>query len=170
MHCRIFNALIFKDPAFSLTSCLKKFVTKMSNCTFNYKSKIVEFNSQCNPQNFAKFFESLIYLKEAKTSDIIRMTGCQPKCKIISYSLEAKVRNEKLSNNWTSQVFVQPFSTIIEYQEEYLSYDNNDLLSSIGGSVGLFLGWSLLTIFDAIALFGRFCISLNFSKQKHTYK
>ena len=63
----------------------------MSNCTFNYKSKIVEFNSQCNPQNFAKFFESLIYLKEAKTSDIIRMTGCQPKCKIISHLSKEKV-------------------------------------------------------------------------------
>ena len=56
------------------------------------------------------------------------------------------------ASNWTSSVFIQPKSSLIEYSVEYLSYDLNDLIGDIGGYLGLFLGWSLVTFYDAVPL------------------
>ena len=37
-------------------------------------------------------------------------------------------------SNWTSEVFIQP-----KFSTEYYSFDRIDLISSIGGNLGLFL-------------------------------
>ena len=39
---------------------------------------------------------------------------------------------------------------MVEYKTEFLSYDDNDVISSVGGNLGLFLGWSCMTIFEAL--------------------
>ena len=54
--------------------------------------------------------------------------------------------------NWTAAVYIQPKSSLLEHSVEYLSYDPNDLTGDIGGYLGLFLGWSLVTFYDAIPL------------------
>ena len=51
---------------------------------------------------------------------------------------------------WSSEVFVQAASSEVEYSEEYYTFDENDLISSVGGNMGLFLGWSVLTLVEAI--------------------
>ena len=67
-------------------------------------------------------------------------------------------------------MYLQPKSSLREHSVEYLSYDTNgeiftlwhpltdrtklflDLIGDIGGYLGLFLGWSLVTFYDAIPL------------------
>ena len=133
------------------------FVEKKTKCKIDIFSQKSFHNKSCNQKNFKKYFDLLILLKHGTTSRLIKRTGCRPKCNIINYSIETKRRNEALDNNWTSQVFIQPKSSIQQYQEEYLTYDTNDLISSIGGYLGLFLGWSLLTLFEAVRIVFRLC-------------
>ncbi len=37
-------------------------------------------------------------------------------------------------------------SNVVEISSEYYEFDLNDLISSVGGNLGLFLGWSFLSI------------------------
>ena len=48
-----------------------------------------------------------------------------------------------------SEVYIQPKSSVVDYSNEYYSFDLNDLISHVGGNLGLFLGWSFLTIVEA---------------------
>ena len=41
----------------------------------------------------------------------------------------------------------------MEESREYLSYDLNDLVGSVGGYLGLFLGWSLLGLTIQVSVF-----------------
>ena len=43
-------------------------------------------------------------------------------------------------------------SNVVEISSEYYEFDLNDLISSVGGNLGLFLGWSLLSISEALTV------------------
>ena len=45
--------------------------------------------------------------------------------------------------------------TLVKYEEEILAFDFGDLVNGLGGALGLFLGWSLLHIFNQILLLTR---------------
>ena len=60
-----------------------------------------------------------------------------------------------------SAVFLQPRSSVLEYLEEFYNFDFQDLVSSIGGYLGLFLGWSVLSI---VEMFGAVLLIFNVKK------
>ena len=128
----------------------------------------VQSENSCDAESLGKYFKFLIQLKQHPTASIISESGCMTKCKTSQYSVEITRSKGRLqykwtfvpqlllqvdwASNWTSSVFIQPKSSLIEYSVEYLSYDLNDLIGDIGGYLGLFLGWSLVTFYDAVPL------------------
>ena len=61
-------------------------------------------------------------------------------------------KNIGWNKNWTSEVFIEP-SDDVEESREYYVYDLNDLVGSVGGYLGLFLGWSLLGVTAQLSVF-----------------
>ena len=96
------------------------------------------------------YIKTLKYLKQEEISKIKIETGCNPNCKVYQYSYEKIVQKIDWNTNWNSEVYIQPKSSVVDYSSEYYSFDLNDLISSVGGNLGLFLGWSFLTILEAI--------------------
>ena len=135
---------------YSLTRCLQKFAADLTDCHVEYSATGVDQEKHCSIENFRKYFDLLIWIKQSKISQVVEKSGCHPKCKIVQYSFETTQRAIDWTPNWTSEVYVQPKSSFVEYSTEYLSFDQNDLISNLGGNLGLFLGWSLLTISEAL--------------------
>ena len=123
-----------------------------TDCRISVYGNISDHNKLCNPENFYKYIQLLIRVKHEPIADMVRRTGCSPKCKIVTYDYEVTKGVANWDSNWTAMVFVQPKSSLVEIEEEYYTFDTNDLISSIGGNLGLFLGWSLLSIVEAIGL------------------
>ena len=48
--------------------------------------------------------------------------------------------------NYSSSFFLMAEKTSVEAEEENLLFDFEDLINGIGGAMGLFLGWSILSI------------------------
>ena len=98
-------------------------------------------------------------------------SGCYPKCRTHQYSFEKSLQkinwNRKHGNqiygnqSYRSEVYIQPKSSVVDYSNEYYIFDKNDLISSVGGNMGLFLGWSFLTFVEA---FGFLLVLVNVRK------
>ena len=137
------------DSKYSFSQCLREYVVKKTDCRIDF---LVNFdqNKSCVGDSFHYFFEELIKMKQEKISKVQKDSGCFPKCKTLHFSYQKNEKAITWRPNWTSVVYVQPKSAVVEYSKEYYSFDINDLMSSVGGSLGLFLGWSLLTFAEAL--------------------
>ena len=113
-------------------------------------------NQDCKVSNLKNLFYFFSELKSKAILDIMRSSGCYPKCKNVQYSIHKTETKINWPANWTASVFIFPKSSIVEYSSEYFSYDFNDCVGDIGGFLGLFLGWSLVTFIDAIPAFVAF--------------
>ncbi len=74
-------------------------------------------------------------------------TGCAMPCKKTTYEVRIKEEPPSLlvaANG--AQVYLQA-SMQVEHREEVLLYDFNNIVSALGGSLGLFLGFSCLSLF-----------------------
>ena len=134
------SRLCTEEADFSFTKCILKFIEDESGCQ----------NLICPEENFVKYFDLLIWIKQATLSSVMNRSGCQQKCKKTQYLIEIEKNSITWNSSWSSEVYIQPQSSTVEKSSEYYSFDKNDLISSLGGYLGLFLGWSLLTFFEAI--------------------
>ena len=75
---------------------------------------------------------------------------CIQNCVQPGYKLSQFALNLKPKAQNTSSLFLYLKTTNVEIEEEYLLYDLNVFLASMGGSLGLFLGFS----FYQVALYG----------------
>ena len=64
---------------------------------------------------------------------------------IFQYWIEIRDSKKNIGwkKSWSSELFIEADDDV-EESREYLAYDLNDLVGSVGGYLGLFLGWSLL--------------------------
>ncbi len=68
-------------------------------------------------------------------------TGCPVPCKQVRYKASLREDSSRYLGNLTSVSLYFKTSHVIAY-EEYLLYDLNTIVAAVGGSLGLFLGFS----------------------------
>ena len=139
-----------EDEQYSFSTCLHEFAILKSNCRIDFFGRDSSSNNFCTKDGFKLYIDTLKYLKQEDISKIKKVTGCNPKCNTIHYTYEKNLQKIKWKTNWMSEVYVQPKSSVVDYSTEYYSFDLNDLISSVGGNLGLFLGWSFLTFVEAM--------------------
>ena len=151
-----------EEEEHSLTLCLKNYIRSQLSCEIHWFQ--AEADSQCSPDSLQRYFHFLINLKQAPISEIVAQSGCKPRCKMTQYSLHTRRKRIDWAANWTASVFLQPRSAVVELSTEYYSYDLTELIGDVGGYLGLFLGWSVLTLLDALP----FILNLPLSRVKYS--
>ena len=135
---------------YSFTQCVRKFAIKKANCDIDYFAVGRDQQGRCKTENFFEYFKLLIWIKQTRLPEVIKESGCHPKCKISQYSYEKIHKRSHWNQNWTAEIYIHPKSSIIKHSSEYFTFDGSDLVGNIGGYLGLFLGWSLLTFVEAL--------------------
>ena len=86
-----------------------------------------------------------VYVRAA-TEFKYKSDNCLPPCTVL-YTVAKYVREQVYKNN--NKLYIS-FSEDIETSTEVLAYDFSSLLVEIGGSMGLWLGFSVLGVFDLL--------------------
>ena len=154
------------DIQYSYTDCLRNYVRKITKCNFDILSNT--FNN-CSSNTLVKLNDTLNELKYSTKMDIIAKTGCKPKCNIQKYDFQL-TNDEDIINirkDWISSFYLSTKTTTNPKSVETYSYDEQvniiiqinecqilscvlqDLIGAIGGYLGLFLGWSALSLVTA---------------------
>ena len=138
-----------ENDHYSFRECLRDFAVRKSNCSISIM-KGGQDKVGCSVEAFENYFSLLTKLKTDQIGKIKEESGCYTKCKVRIYSFNMKENVITNYTKWISEVFIQPKSSVVEYLEEYYNFDFQDLISSIGGYVGLFLGWSVLSLVEIL--------------------
>ena len=147
-----------KDTRHSVTDCIKMYLKRKTNCNVDWFND--EHEDKCSAVNLEEYVNMLIRFKTIPFDKLSEESGCYQKCKIIEYKYEIK-RKESIDwdTNYTSSFYLEPASLSYVTSEEYFSYDEGELVGDVGGSLGLFLGWSLLSLIEAAPIFIHKCLS-----------
>ena len=92
-------------------------------------------------------------LSTAELREITRITNCMKPCKYKKYIMVGeRKRTSFKSDNFTFSLWAVSKST--EVKTEELIYPLSSLVAEFGGTLGLFLGFSFMTLWDKIQLLG----------------
>ena len=72
---------------------------------------------------------------------------CVKKCNVIDYSEVSRWEDDTNENPFEAKFYIQISNSEMKVYEEYLIYDAIGMLSTVGGTLGLFVGFSVNNIF-----------------------
>ena len=136
-----------RSETFMFTDCVSRYITTTVGCKADWISASADQNMKACSQSteIQKYKEIMINLKEKTFGQLSKITKCFPKCSTTAYSFYLKEeKEENWTRNWTSAFFLHSSSSSPLRSSEYITFDSHQLMSDIGGYLGLFLGWSIL--------------------------
>ena len=102
---------------------------------------------------FRQFKRLYIDLTNAPLSQIVEMTGCKRPCSYREYKfVNTNIKEFTYADYPKDQVVfcLWAVSKYTQVKEEVLVYPFQSLVAEFGGSLGLFLGFSFMTIWDGM--------------------
>ena len=142
-----------EDPNYSFTACLKEFIQTRAGCHLWIWSDgdYGKYPPCRNISDFHKYKEEMGWILPSKWSNLVQKTKCFPKCKIREFEL-VKTSEQAISWGTSWQAEFQLGAKHSSYQDwsEYAVFQPQDFIASLGGYLGLFLGWSLLSVIQWI--------------------
>ena len=86
-----------------------------------------------------------------KSSKVKEICGQSPKCHRTMYDLQIENEPKKCKN--CANIKIQLARPEVVTIEDFEAYDSQSLIGEVGGTFGMLLGFSFLTIFDATHFF-----------------
>ena len=142
-----------EDPFYSFTVCIKEKLSKKIGCRLPWDKWSPQERPVCTSEEQFNLFE-LLYssLLNAEAEVITERTGCKIPCNYKEYKFVQSSPNP-IPNPQSVAFWAASHKTHIE--EEVLIYPFTSLVAEFGGSLGLFLGFSFITVWHEIRVY--FC-------------
>ena len=123
---------------YKFTECLRDHIHQTSNCSLP---------DACSGPAFAAFFDLLAWSQEASLRNLTKSSGCLPKCSYLTYQFMQESRVVAgWHRAWLSSFYLSPSSPSMEEVVESFLYDLSSVVGDLGSYLGLFLGWSILSL------------------------
>ena len=138
-----------------ITSCAFGDTLPGSHCLYHHGTVQVKRNeTSINIQELSfRFFENIYFLLvQSVLQEIVKTTSCRPPCSYTEYRFDKKpsVFGE---NNVTRELVLWLSTPYMLLETEQYLYPFKSLVADVGGILGLFLGFSLMTVWDIIDMF-----------------
>lgn len=104
-------------------------------------------------EDYNATYKKLLAFRNLGERDLVEETGCAGSCGRFAFQTRELSQTELAVEGWEGLIMVDLLiiSGSYDVKEQYVVYDFSSLVADIGGYLGLLLGQSLLTSYDAIA-------------------
>ena len=141
-----------ESPQYSFTQCVKKSIIRKTGCKTRWDMTNIENAKRCKTVNqVVKYLKLYADLYSYDLQDVKKLTGCLTPCSYMEYvdvgKKEWSIRVDYETSLMLAVVFASTEVTVVE---EIFIYPFTSFLAEMGGSLGMFLGFSLMMIFDGI--------------------
>ena len=146
------NAPCENDEAYSFTKCVEESILKMAECNLQSYGKKPSTLRDCTTVDQIKRY-LWIYLKliNDDLATIRKVTQCKTPCFYLEYVDAGKKLWRTDLGNWTTLAFGLAFASMeVTVLEEIYIYPLTSFLAETGGALGMFLGLSLLMVWDVV--------------------
>ena len=136
-----------EDPGYSFTACLETAMSTKVGCSspwFSHK----EFKTCSTKSQILKIMEESYRLITLTNAPLVQHTGCKMPCIYREYSLADTPLSGVVENSLGVNIMFG--SGTEEVAKEQLIYPLDIFIADIGGCLGLFLGFSFLTLYDTL--------------------
>ena len=147
------------------TVCLASYIEKQIGCSPNIQGSQFPEGIPCNNKSHLDGLVNIMKVfQTADDNEIYAITGCLSACEkdkfILSVDPVEKVTN-KHSSNCEFHISFKIMKQSYGEEEQYVIYDTDSFFADLGGYMGLLLGCSLISLYNALeALLKRlFCTS-----------
>ena len=137
-----------EDPSYSFTVCIKEKLSKKLGCRLPWDKWSQQERAVCTSEDqFNQFESSYGELANADIDRIVQVTGCKEPCNFKEYKFV-----DSSPAVWSKRgcVAFWAASQKTQREEEVLLYPFTSLIAEFGGSLGLFLGFSFLSIWQEL--------------------
>ena len=133
-----------------LNTCIQHYIEDKIKCQLPWHRAKTTLPKCTETEQYQDFLTSYEEIADLSGFSIARKTGCLPSCKINEFSVTIKDRTVTLEV-WPmfSGYFFYPGGRFIQRVYVY-AYDLTSYIADVGGLVGLFLGYSILSFYDAL--------------------
>ena len=138
-----------EDPVYSFTTCIKEQLSKRIGCRLPWDRWSDQNRKICESENeFKQFEQNYTSLALAELDSIVDAVGCIKPCVYNEFKFVSSSPEEM--PDFPDTVILWPASKKTQIEEEVLLYPFTSFLAEFGGALGLFLGFSFLTIWQEI--------------------
>ena len=142
------------DPKYNFNSCIKETLSQKVGCRFPLDKQAGQEMEMCsNASQYRQYNEIYQNLMTADMQEIVDITGCKKPCTYNEYKFTNSTPDEDPRSTIPSdQIYIAfwAVSRTTQVEEEVLLYPFLSLVSDFGGSLGLFLGFSFMTLWQEI--------------------
>ena len=142
------------DPKYSFTGCVQDWVKSKTGCGPDWQ------DLTCT--NLTLYKDVLLQLQQETSERMVQKTGCKPKCISTTYVIDdLTTTNVFWNTNWVSSLYLNLRDTTVKTYTQKIEFGHAELIADFGSYLGLFLGWSTLSLTMSIpdffkSLFARF--------------
>ena len=132
------------ESNYSFNQCIRDFIAEDIGCYMPWETQNNPKTNVCSDVESIKKYQTITFniASESTYESLVERTGCIAPCDYMEYNLAAPLRSYSGVDRILEIYFVDDK---VSLEEEILSYNLVSLISDIGGSLGLFLGFSFLT-------------------------
>ena len=141
------------SESYSFTACIKTSLSRNIGCRLNWDSWSSRDIPVCTRVDQLLQFEAKYEeIDTWERGSIVQYTACLPPCSYTEYKLAAEPNEFKPGHSLHLQL---ESSKVLKRTEEII-YSMESFVSEFGGALGLFLGFSFMMVWDALAYIAYF--------------
>jgi hypothetical protein len=137
-----------EDPEYDFQHCLRESLVKKIGCKLTWDSWTSDDFPVCSELKDLRMYHiEYATIADMELNEILNYAGCSKPCRYKEYKIVGK---EKLHGK--AYLFLDFAKNEVVIEKEMKSYSGLSLLADIGGSLGLFLGFSFLMVWDGVEI------------------